>query len=281
MYWADTAEELIEEHHKMFANRSQCIPTSVSFISANIYDNPVLMEVQPEYIGNLLGMGKVEQAKYLHGCWDAELEGSGYWKREWCEVVPSPPLNVVKKVRAWDLAGTLPSDTNPDPDFTCGALVSKDRYGNYYVEDVIKFRARHGEVFDRILKTAREDGDDVLVSIPREIGVAGKAYTQTIIRDLAEYGFYAKAKPAQSAKVTRFAPFCACSEQGAVKIVAGDWNEDFFEELQSFDGNRKKKRHDDQVDAVGDAFMMLAANVQIPVFSIPDMKASTPYDFAS
>ena len=32
-------------------------------------------------------------------------------------------------------------------------------------------------------------------------------------------------------------------------MVVGDWNEDFFEELQSFDGNKKKRRHDDQVES--------------------------------
>ena len=277
LLFADTQEEL----HKLYDTPNNVVrPKSFAFINATIKDNPTLCEISPEYVSWLDQLPRVERARLYLGNWDVRQESSGYWKREWCEVVHNPPLNVVKKVRAWDLAGTLPSDTNPDPDYTVGALLSKDRFGTYYVEDVVRFRARHGEVFERILKTAREDGDDVLISIPREIGVAGKAYTQTIIRDLAEYGFYAKAKPAQSAKVTRFAPFCAASEQGCVKIVAGDWNEDFFEELQSFDGNKKKRRHDDQVDAVGDSFMMLASSVQIPVFSMPDLKASTPYDFA-
>ena len=280
MHWADTAEELIEEHHKMFANRSQCIPTSVSFISANIYDNPVLMETQPEYIGNLLGMGKVEQAKYLYGSWDAELEASGYWKREWCQMVTKRPLQVIKRVRAWDLAGTLPSDTNPDPDYTVGTLISKDRYGKYTVEDVVRFRGRHGEVFDKILKTAYEDGSDTLISIPREVGVGGKFYTQTIIRDLAEHGFFAKAKPAQKGKLERFAPFCAASEHGGVDILVAEWNDEFFQELEGFDGG-KKRRHDDIVDSCADGYMMLATTTQIPVFSMPDLKATTPYDFAS
>ena len=83
---------------------------------------------------------------------------------------------------------------NPNPDYTVGVLMSKDDYGNYYVEDVVRFRARHGEVYQRILETAREDGDDVLIVIPQDPNAAGKAYASTIVKDLAEQGFYAKTK---------------------------------------------------------------------------------------
>ena len=37
-----------------------------------------------------------------------------------------------------------------------------------------------------------------------------------------------------------------------MKIVAGDWNDAFIDELEAFDGSRRVK--DDQVDAAADAF---------------------------
>ena len=81
--------------------------------------------------------------------------------------------------------------------------------------------------------------------IPQDPNAAGKAYAATMVRDLAEHGFYAKTKSTNQSKVTRFAPFCAASEAGSIKIVKGDWNESFFIELEGFDGGRKKGKHDD------------------------------------
>jgi predicted phage terminase large subunit-like protein len=242
MIWADTKEELIEKYSTPLFTPT---PMSFCFISALITDNPALLEAQPEYLGWLEGLGRVEQARLRWGCWYADEEASGYWKKEWCEVVDKPLLKVKKKVRSWDVAGTIPSEMSPDPDYTCGVLMSKDDYGNYYVEDVVRFRERHGGVFQRILETAREDGDDVLVVLPQDPNAAGKAYAATMVRDLAEKGFYAKTKATNQSKVTRFAPFCAASEAGSIKIVKGDWNEAFFIELEGFDGGRKKGKHDD------------------------------------
>jgi len=242
MIWADTKEELIEKYSTPLFTPT---PMSFCFISALITDNPALMEAQPEYLGWLEGLGRVEQARLRWGCWYADEEGSGYWKKEWTDIVDRPPLKVKKKVRAYDLAGTVPSEMNPNPDYTVGVLMSKDDYNNYYVEDVVRFRARHGEVYQRILETAREDGDDVLVVIPQDPNAAGKAYASTIVKDLAEQGFYAKTKATNQSKITRFAPFCAASEAGGIKLVIGDWNEAFIEELEGFDGSRKRGKHDD------------------------------------
>ena len=141
----------------------------------------MLLEAQPEYLGNLLAMGRVEQDKYLHGCWDAELETNGYWKKEWCEVVDKAPMTAIKKIRAWDISGTIPSETNPRPDYTVGVLMSKDKYGTYYVEDVVRFHARHGEVFEKMVEIAKKDGDDVVIVVPQDPGAAGKQYASSQI----------------------------------------------------------------------------------------------------
>lgn len=276
MVWGDTREDLVEQYSTPTYTP---IPMSFKFISATVFDNPVVMEINPAYVGWLQGLGRVEKAKLLYGCWAAEEIGEGYWKSEWCEVVDRPPLHAVKRVRAWDVAGSIKSELNPDPDFTVGVLISKDKFGVYYVEDVVRFRARFGEVFDRIVATAKEDGDETLIVIPQDAGAAGKAYAMTMIRDLSEHGFYAKAKPTNQSKITRFAPFCSASEAGSIKIVKGDWNEDFIQELTDFDGGRKRRRHDDQVDAAGDAFMYLCSTIQIPTFSIPDMTTTNSFSF--
>jgi len=235
-YYANTPEELMEQ----FKVRREIV-MSFTFINATCLDNPVLMEAQPEYIGWLESLGRVEKARLLKGNWLVTEESSGYWKKEWCEVVDKPPLDAIKVARAWDISGSLPSELMPNPDWTAGVRISKDRYGTYYIEDVVRFRARHGEVFERMVEAAKQDGEDTLIVVPADPGASGKQYASTLIRDLAERGFYAKSKPTSKSKVQRFAPFCAACESGNVKIVAGEWNDAFIDELEAFDGSRRVK----------------------------------------
>lgn len=272
MLWADSRREAIELYGKPDLDdyhKKQVKPISFTFISANVYDNPVLCEVDPDYVGWLEGLGRVEKARLLHGSWLAREEGSGYFKEEWINKVHSPELKAIKRVRAWDISGTMPSDTNKDPDWTAGVLMSKTNAGVYTVEHVVRDRRRHGGVFELILQTAQEDGQDVDIIIPQDPGAAGKAYAAQLIRDLADYGFYARMKATNKSKVTRFAPFAAIAEAGFVQIVTAEWNADYLSELIRFDGSRNIK--DDMVDATSDCFNALSTGLHIPDFTVPDM----------
>lgn len=234
--WGDTSEEIIDKYKV-----DPKIVLSFTFINATVKDNPVVLENNPEYVGWLESLGRVEKARLLFGNWNVSSEATGYWKKEWCEVVDKPPLDAIKVARAWDISGSLPSELMPNPDWTAGVRISKDRYGTYYIEDVVRFRARHGEVFERMVEAAKQDGEDTLIVVPADPGASGKQYASTLIRDLAERGFYAKSKPTSKSKVQRFAPFCAACESGNVKIVAGEWNDAFIDELEAFDGSRRVK----------------------------------------
>lgn len=278
LLWESSKEEAIRRYGKADLpedHKRQVKPLSFKFVSANVYDNPVLCEHNPEYVAWLEGLGRVEKARLLHGSWYARAESAGYWKKEWVEEVPLAPLTALQRVRAWDISGTLPSDTNPNPDWTAGVLMSKDKHSLYYVEDVVRDRQRHGGVFDMILETARRDGADTTILIPCDPGAAGKAYAAQLVRELAEHGFVARIKQTNKSKVTRFAPFAALCEAGGVRMVRGAWNEDYISELERFDGTRNIK--DDMVDATSDAFQHLASNIHIPDFMPPDMVQANPF----
>jgi predicted phage terminase large subunit-like protein len=278
MFWADSWEEAYEKYGDPNLPKDhvdQVRPLSFKFISANVYDNPVLCKANPEYVANLKALGRVEKARLLYGSWLAREEGAGYFKEDWVHMVPMPPLHAGKRVRAWDISGTMPSDTNPEPDWTAGVLMSKDRNGMYTVEHVVRDRRRHGGVFDLILQTAKEDGDDVTIIIPQDPGAAGKAYAAQLIRDLADYGFYARMKATNKSKVTRFAPFAAVAEAGGVNVVVGEWNADYLSELVRFDGSRNIK--DDMVDATSDAFNNLSTDIHLPDFTVPTMEQANPF----
>ena len=268
--FADTKEELVERTGQDISK-----VLSYTFISANVYDNPVVMEKNPKYVAWLEGLKPVEKERLLYGNWNARESAAGFFKREWVEIVDLPPVKTAKRIRAWDISGTLKSDANPNPDYTVGTLVSKTKDGIYYVEDVVRDRRRHGGVLEMILETARFDGVDTTVVIPVDPGAAGKAYAASIQRELAEAGYYCRLKPASGSKVNRFAPFAAMCEAGGVKVVRNTWNDAWFLELEVFDGSRNVK--DDQCDSVADAFQLLAQDPSIPGFTPPEMSRSNPF----
>ncbi|WYV99510.1 terminase large subunit [Pseudomonas phage vB_PpuM-Kassivere] len=278
MHWAGSREEAIELYGRKNLgpdDEDQVKPVSFKFIAANCFDNPILMLNNPDYVANLEAQPRVDRERLLDGSWLAREEGAGYFKEDWVHKIPMPPLTAIKRVRAWDISGTLPSDTNPDPDWTAGVLMSKDKNSMYTVEHVVRERRRHGGVFDLILETAKQDGDDVQIIIPQDPGAAGKAYAAQLIRDLAEHGFYARMKATNKSKLTRFAPFAAVAESGGVNMVTDTWNEDYISELERFDGSRNIK--DDMVDATSDAFNALSTDIHIPDFTVPEMTQSNHF----
>ncbi|AIW01755.1 terminase large subunit [Pseudomonas phage vB_PaeM_PS24] len=268
MEFADTAEELIEKYNL------KSPPLTFKFISANVYDNPVVMEINPQYVAWLEGLNRVEKLRLLHGSWFAREEASGYFKREWTPIIPLRPTDTVRQVRAWDISGTLPSDSNKEPDWTAGVLMSKGRSTLYTIEDVVRDRRRIGGVFELILETARHDGADTTILIPRDPGAAGQHLAWDFVRRLAEHGFHARTRPTNKSKVTRFGPFASMAEAGGVQVVEGPWNEAYLTELEVFDGSRNVK--DDQVDATSDAYTYLASDIHIPNFIPPDLTRPNP-----
>jgi predicted phage terminase large subunit-like protein len=286
VYWANSVDELWETHGKELGlvrdsddvRKINFIPKSFKFIPLTIYDNPVLLKNNPAYLANLLSQPRVNQLRYLYGSWTAKAEGAGFFRREWCEVIEAHelPPNMVSRVRSWDLAASVPSETNPNPDWTAGVKMSRDRFGYYYIEDCQRFRKLSDGVLKSILDCADEDGkDECTVTIPKDPGAGGKTANSFFIRTLAENGVPAKSVivSGHSGKIARFKPFCTLAEQRMVRIVKGDWNESFLAELEDFIGDKKQK--DDQVDATSDAFNTLCKQIQLPTFSVPDMDGAS------
>ena len=256
--FGDTKEELEEKY-------AITQVMTFTFISATIYDNPVIMKIDPGYVARLEGQTPVEKARKLHGNWYVRETASGYFKREWLASVRYHEQDFVQFCRAWDIAGTLPSDANPNPDWTAGVLIGKTKQGRYVVCDVVRFRARYGEVIQRIIEVGKADPSGTLIRLPQEPGQAGKAAGQMMVKELVEEGLSARLMTTNQKKVHRFQPFACAAEAGLVDYCDdGDWVGQYFFELELFDGTRKNK--DDQVDATSDAFISLAQKTPIPDF---------------
>lgn len=272
IYWEDSLEELTRKYRHLVVEDEDFKPKSFRFIPMTLEDNPILQKKMPEYKGNLLAQSYVNQLRFLKGSWTAKADGEGYFKREWVKFVDHPPISPVRKVRAWDLASSEVSEANKNPDFTAGVLMSRDKLGNYYIEDVYRMQKTPNVVLEEIIKTARQDGvDDVEVIVPRDTGSGGAAANLFYVRTLAEHGITVRSSKmsGHSGKLNRFLPFASVAEAGCVHLVKGEWNESFISELENFIPNNRNQK-DDQVDATSDAFNMIAKSIQIPTFVIPD-----------
>jgi predicted phage terminase large subunit-like protein len=268
--WGDTKEELLANY-----GIPEEFALSFTFISATVRDNPIVQKINPKYVANLMGLKGVERARLLDGNWYVRESASGYFKREWLTTVNLWDQDIVSYVRAWDIAGTLPSDVNPNPDWTAGVLMAKTKAGRYIIVDVVRFRARFGEVMQNIISTAKSDPPGTKIILPQEPGQAGKSSGQMMIKELIEEGFYAKMRPTNKSKIVRFQPFAAASEAELIDYVEGEWNDDYFFELEGFTGSKKDK--DDQVDATSDAFIELAQDRRLPAFAVPIQTQSNAF----
>lgn len=258
--WADTKEELEDVYGIGEENGIK----SFTFISASCYDNPVLLKNQPSYISTLKSKPFVDVQRFLYGNWFVRPSTTGFFKREWVTPVRLFEQQIVGYCRAWDIAGSVPSDDVPNPDWTAGVLFAKTKQGRYIICDSVRFRARIGEVIRRIVETAKNDPPETQIILPQEPGQAGIAAAQELIKELLSEGFGGRARSTNKSKVVRFQPFAAAAEAGLVDYIEGDWNKDYFAELEGFDGSRRVK--DDQVDATSDSFITLAQKIQIPNF---------------
>lgn len=296
--WADSPEECYELYgegkiyaHKMSAEQLNSytadekkllfMPKSFRFVPTNVFDNPYLLPPKNNsYLPSLTSQPYVNQLKFLHGSWTAREQGSMFFNREWTPIVEFAPPDAKSIVRAWDFASEAKTKTN-NPDWTVGVKMSRDKMGIYYIEDIVRFRDTTDKVLKTVASTAHQDGTDrCTVVIPLDPAASGKTAAFFYRKTLAEDGVPVKMAPttAGKGKLVRFLPFCSIAEAGAVRVVRGDWNDEFFRELEAFSADLKvqKQQKDDIVDATADAFAMLAKQVTMPVISIPSLTQASP-----
>jgi predicted phage terminase large subunit-like protein len=175
----------------------------------------------------------------------------GMFKPAWFEnnfIEPSMVPAKRTKVRAWDFGSTLKGDP------TVGALMSKDKDGVFYIEAIERGKLTPLQVQSLVTETAESDGRNTRITIPKDPGQAGVAQSEAFIRSLAGYNI--KAVRPTGSKEVRASAFAAQCEARNVKIVGSSserWVEDLLAELATF----PLGQHDDQVDALSDAFAAL------------------------
>lgn len=189
----------------------------------------------------------------------APREG-GMFERDWFEIVREAPADG-RVVRFWDQAGSKPKP-GTDPDYTAGVRMKKHD-GIFYIEDVRRVRTTPQKVEKLTKQTADLDGKGVPIWIEQEPGSSGKATISHYQRNVLE-GFSCRGLPSTGPKTMRADPLSAAAEAGNIKLVSGEWNKQFLDEIEVF----PMGTHDDQVDSASGAHSRLTSSGGKAVFSI-------------
>lgn len=172
--------------------------------------------------------------------------GGGFFDWQKVDIVDSHP-RIVKSIRYWDKAGTEGGGA-----YTAGVKMGLGEDGIYYVQNVTRGQWGSTKREASIKAVASQDGIGTHVWIEQEPGSGGKESAESTIRNLA--GFTIKSERPTGDKAVRAEPFAVQVEAGNVKLVRGDWNDDFINEMKTFPVGKYK----DQIDASSGAFNKLA-----------------------
>ena len=218
------------------------------FIPATLSDNPYLD--RDTYLNSLSQLDPITRQQLLHGDWTARQAG-GMFQREWLPLVEELPVQINKSVRYWDLAATVPR-AGVDPDYTAGVRVDYGADGLYYIVDIKRARGTPADIEALIYQTAMLDGGKTHIVIEQEPGASGVNtiyhYVTRVLKD-----FTVRGQRASGSKVERAGPVSSQTEVGNVRMLRGAWIGPFLDEVEAFPVGS----HDDQVDALSGAFMVL------------------------
>jgi predicted phage terminase large subunit-like protein len=262
LVWGDTADEVRDRAAHVLRRPRATRPQSFRFIPAMLADNP---KGDPDYETKLMALSLVERMRLLGGNWKIRAAAGTVFKRVWFEIIDHLPHDVIATSRGWDLAATQPSTDNKEPDWTRGVRMSRHASGLFVVQDVKSLRDRPYAVEQLVHRTTREDGRECRQAMWQDPGGAGKSEAQRFLRELA--GWDVRIAVASENKLTYAKPVSAQAEGGNMKLLRGDWNESYLNELEAFPDGAKK----DQVDATSRAFLDLTTSVTPTPFHVLGM----------
>jgi predicted phage terminase large subunit-like protein len=254
--WFDTEDEGIDFAKQSGLDEFMAMKSvkSVTFIASTLHDNKILMENDPGYLANLLALTEVEKERLLKGNWKIKPSAGSFFKRTQIgDILTTIPNDIVAICRGWDLAAT-DEDENKEAAYTAGVLMAKRACGRFLVLDVVNRQLKAGEVRKLIMTTTKADNAKyrkyctVRQRLPQDPGQAGKEQAGSYIEMLA--GYSVVTRPESGSKESRAEPMAAQWQQGFFDVMEGEWNEEYFNQLESFPESKFK----DMVDAGSSAF---------------------------
>ena len=233
-------------------------PKSVTFILSTLQDNKILMRNDPSYLSNLQSLPLVEQERLLGGNWNIRPAAGMYYPRNKVNLIDAIPDDVVRWVRAWDLAGTEDKkNNNPEdgPAYTAGVLIGKRKNGKIVIADVVNQRLNASDVRNLVLNTAKADRaaykSRYRIRMNQDPGQAGKDQADQYIKLLS--GFSVNIERESGSKEVRAEPLSAQWINGNVEVLNAPWTSGYLAQMDGFPDRKFK----DMADASGTGFLEL------------------------
>jgi phage terminase large subunit-like protein len=281
-------------------------PKKFCFVQLTIFDNPILLRLNPRYLSELNNLPDHERASQLYGNWFATPDKVAFFDRKWVrgaagERVKTSLPDECRKVISWDRANTeySPQLKNTDADYTACIHMAKCKDGFFYIygdfakttydqhEQVYgKFRKASGARDNLMMLQAKHDGVDTPIVIAQDVGADGKQVFIEASKKFLSEGFrvYSSVSSISKSKMSKFEPFLSAAQNGLVFIVEDSFPDKrtlelYYKELESFqpDVNGKwrsnRRIKDDWVDVTSDCFNYLCRE---KVYAVPNLSAFTP-----
>jgi len=181
----------------------------------------------------------------------------GMFKWDWWRLVGEVPARG-PMVRYWDMAGTEATSRRSTVDWTVGALLCRMPDTRTAVVDIARFQhsiaARDAAILDIAQKDKDMYGFRVRWWLETEVGIAGVARTEELVRKIQALGLSVSTEHPTGNKILRAEPLASKAEVGNIVLCPGSWRDPFRAESITFPNGK----HDDQIDAVAGADSKLA-----------------------
>jgi predicted phage terminase large subunit-like protein len=253
-YWGDTCDEVYQAHKIKDLpddDPSQPRPKSVTFILSTVYDNQILLKLDPGYLANLQALPYVDRERLLGdaergGNWKIKPSAGKIFNRAWFEIVDAVPAGG-HEVRFWDLAAT--EKKTADSTASCKGKIVR---GIVYILDATNEKIDPARTDITIKNTAIQDGKNVTIRFEQEGGASGKRDSYHLVTMLA--GYDVRGEPPQGDKIMRAKPLSAQALAGNVKLLRGSWNERWLNQMHG----QPDLAHDDDMDAASGMYNELS-----------------------
>jgi len=183
MLWYDSRAEA-EENHPLLAERAR--PKSFTFISASVTDNPKLLEKDPDYMANLLGLPQIERARLLDGNWliDTKSIINAQWIHHFEQI--GERLSFQYGTTKWEGA-TLPRYSVIDTAGTSKQKAAEERgkKPSYSCAGVFDWQSSNDIVLQRDLWRDRVSWGELLTAYPQFLDKWG---VKTVYIENAHFG---------------------------------------------------------------------------------------------
>lgn len=261
--WGATREEVLEQVNftaeQIGDDDPRDLVKSFTFIPSKLEDNTILMKLDPGYKGSLLALPTVERERLLGGNWKIRKKKGDTFPADKVIIIPAVPTGIkINWVRRWDLAGTKPSESNPDPDATASIVMGLTSDRRVIIVDGQNFKEDPDFVEKKVISTAAVDrkryGVRCRTILGEDPGQAGKAQALAYIKKLS--GYRVEAIRETGDKETRATLLSAQWHAGNVDVVDGPWVKKYLAEMEMFPF-KGSGIHDDYVDASSGAYVAL------------------------